>query len=204
MIKDMTIEMYSELLASDEPTIGGGTAATISGAMGASLVMMVANLSIGKKKYAQHEEVFADVLGKMRDLQQVLLDKADEDKASFEAVMQAFRLPKLTDDEISVRNAAIEDATKVATLVPLSVAMWAIEVAKSAIIVIEYGNVNARSDGLVGAQMASTSFMSAIYNVKTNLASISDEGFVAEINEKIVAAQLQMNLFESMWKKFTG
>jgi formiminotetrahydrofolate cyclodeaminase len=204
MIKDMTIEMYSELLASDEPTIGGGTAAAISGAMGASLVMMVANLSIGKKKYALHEEVFADVLGKMRDIQQVLLDKADEDKASFEAVMQAFRLPKLTDAEISVRNAAIEDATKVATLVPLSVAMWAIEVAKSAIIVIEYGNVNARSDGLVGAQMASTSFMSAIYNVKTNLASISDDGFVAEINEKIAAAQLQMNLFESMWKKFTG
>jgi methenyltetrahydrofolate cyclohydrolase len=204
MIKDMTIEMYSELLASDEPTIGGGTAAAISGAMGASLVMMVANLSIGKKKYAQHQEVFEDVLGKMRDIQQVFLDKADEDKASFEAVMHAFRLPKSNDDEISARNLAIEDATKVATLVPLSVAMWAIEVAKSAIIVIEYGNVNARSDGLVGAQMASTSFASAMYNVKTNLTSISDEGFVAEINEKIVAAQLQMNLFESMWKKFTG
>jgi methenyltetrahydrofolate cyclohydrolase len=94
MIKDMTIEMYSELLASDEPTIGGGTAAAISGAMGASLVMMVANLSIGKKKYAQYQEVFEDVLGKMRDIQQILLDKADEDKASFEAVMQAFRLPK--------------------------------------------------------------------------------------------------------------
>ncbi len=204
MIKDMTIEMYTELLASDEPTIGGGTAAAISGAMGASLVMMVANLSIGKKKYAQHQEVFEDVLGKMRDIQQVFLDKADEDKASFEAVMQAFRLPKSNDDEIAARNLEIEEATKVATLVPLSVAMWAIEVAKSAIIVIEYGNINARSDGLVGAQMASTSFNSAIYNVKTNLTSISDEGFVAEIDEKIFAAVSQMNLFESMWKKFTG
>jgi formiminotetrahydrofolate cyclodeaminase len=204
MIKDMTIEMYSELLASDEPTIGGGTAAAISGAMGASLVMMVANLSIGKKKYAQHTEVFEDVLGKMRDIQQILLDKADEDKASFEAVMQAFRQPKTNEDEINVRNFAIEEATKRATLVPMSVAMWAIEVAKSAIIVIEYGNVNARSDGLVGAQMALTSFISAIYNVKTNLTTISDRDFVAEINEKIFAAQSQMNLFESMWKKFTG
>lgn len=204
MIKDMAIEMYSELLASDEPTIGGGTAAAISGAMGASLVMMVANLSIGKKKYAQHAEVFEDVLGKMRDIQQILLDKADEDKASFEAVMQAFRLPKTNEDEINVRNFAIEEATKRATLVPMSVAMWAIEVAKSAIIVIEYGNVNARSDGLVGAQMALTSFISAIYNVKTNLTTISDRDFVAEINEKIFAAQSQMNLFESMWKKFTG
>lgn len=204
MIKDMTIDMYSELLASDEPTIGGGTAAAISGAMGASLVMMVANLSIGKKKYAQYHEVFEDVLGKMQDIQQILLDKADEDKASFEAVMQAFRLPKTNEDEINVRNFAIEEATKQATLVPMSVAMWAIEVAKSAIIVIEYGNVNARSDGLVGAQMALTSFISAIYNVKTNLTTISDHGFVAEINEKIFAAQSQMNLFESMWKKFTG
>jgi formiminotetrahydrofolate cyclodeaminase len=204
MIKDMTIEMYSELLASDEPTIGGGTAAAISGAIGASLVMMVANLSIGKKKYAQHEEVFADVLGKMRDIQQLLLDKADEDKASFEAVMQAFRLPKSNDDEIDARNQAIETATKTATLVPLSVAMWAIEVVKSAIIVIEYGNINARSDGLVGAQLASTSFNSAMFNVKTNLSSISDMGFVAEINEKIAAAVAQMNVFESMWKKFTG
>lgn len=204
MIKDMTVEMYCELLASDEPTIGGGTAAAISGAMGASLVMMVANLSIGKKKYAQHTEVFEDVLEKMRDIQQILLDKADEDKASFEAVMQAFRLPKTNEDETVTRNLAIEEATKQATLVPMSVAMWAIEVAKSAIIVIEYGNVNARSDGLVGAQMALTSFISAIYNVKTNLTAISDRGFVAEINEKIFAAKAQMNLFESMWMKFTG
>lgn len=204
MIKEMTIEMYSELLASDEPTIGGGTAAAISGAMAASLVMMVANLSIGKKKYIEHEAVFMDVLGKMRDIQQLLLDKADEDKAAFEAVMQAFRLPKSGDEEISVRNQAIENATKKATLVPLSVAMWAIEIVKSAIIVIEYGNINARSDGLVGAQLASTSFHGAIYNVKTNLTSISDEGFVAEINEKLASAVAQMNLFESMWKKFTG
>ena len=204
MIKDMTVEMYCELLASDEPTIGGGTAAAISGAMGASLVMMVANLSIGKKKYAQHTEVFEDVLEKMRDIQQILLDKADEDKASFEAVMQAFRLPKTNEDESVTRNLAIEEATQQATLVPMSVAMWAIEVAKSAIIVIEYGNVNARSDGLVGAQLALTSFISAIYNAKTNLTAISDRGFVAEINEKIFAAKAQMNLFESMWMKFTG
>jgi methenyltetrahydrofolate cyclohydrolase len=204
MIKDMTMDMYCELLASDEPTIGGGTAAAISGAMAASLVMMVANLSVGKKKYLEHEAVFLDVLGKMRDIQQILLDKADEDKASFEAVMQAFRLPKSTDDEISERISAIEDATKTATLVPLSVAMWAIEVVKSAILVIEYGNINARSDGLVGAQLASTCFISAIYNVKTNLTSISDQDFVAEINEKILAATSQMSVFESMWKKFTG
>jgi methenyltetrahydrofolate cyclohydrolase len=204
MIKDMTMDMYCELLASDEPTIGGGTAAAISGAMAASLVMMVANLSVGKKKYLEHEAVFLDVLGKMRDIQQILLDKADEDKASFEAVMQAFRLPKSTDDEISERIYAIEDATKTATLVPLSVAMWAIEVVKSAILVIEYGNINARSDGLVGAQLASTCFISAIYNVKTNLTSISDQDFVAEINEKILAATSQMSVFESMWKKFTG
>jgi methenyltetrahydrofolate cyclohydrolase len=204
MIKDMTMDMYCELLSSDEPTIGGGTAAAISGAMAASLVMMVANLSVGKKKYIEHESVFQDVLGKMRDIQQLLLDKADEDKASFEAVMQAFRLPKSNPDELSVRNAAIENATKIATLVPLSVAMWAIEVVKSAIIVIEYGNINARSDGLVGAQLASTSFISAIYNVRTNLTTISDQDFVSEINEKVTTAISQMNVFESMWKKFTG
>ncbi|PKM66230.1 MAG: methenyltetrahydrofolate cyclohydrolase [Firmicutes bacterium HGW-Firmicutes-19] len=166
--------------------------------------MMVANLSVGKKKYIEHESVFQDVLGKMRDIQQLLLDKADEDKASFEAVMQAFRLPKSNPDELSVRNAAIENATKIATLVPLSVAMWAIEVVKSAIIVIEYGNINARSDGLVGAQLASTSFISAIYNVRTNLTTISDQDFVSEINEKVTTAISQMNVFESMWKKFTG
>lgn len=204
MIKDMTLDMYCELLASDEPTIGGGTAAAISGAMAASLVMMVANLSIGKKKYIEHEPVFQDVLGKMRDIQQLLLDKADEDKSSFEAVMQAFRLPKSNPDEILERNAAIEAATKTATLVPLSVAMWAIEVVKSAILVVEYGNTNARSDGLVGAQLASTSFISAIYNVRTNLATISDQDFVSEINEKVTTAISQMNVFESMWKKFTG
>ncbi|PKM63985.1 MAG: methenyltetrahydrofolate cyclohydrolase [Firmicutes bacterium HGW-Firmicutes-20] len=204
MIKDMTLDMYCELLASDEPTIGGGTAAAITGAMAASLVMMVANLSIGKKKYLEHEPVFQDVLGKMRDIQQLLLDKADEDKASFEAVMQAFRLPKSNPDEILDRNAAIEDATKTATLVPLSVAMWAIEVVKSAILVIEYGNINARSDGLVGAQLASTCFISAIYNVRTNLITISDQDFVSEINEKVTTAISQMNVFESMWKKFTG
>jgi methenyltetrahydrofolate cyclohydrolase len=204
MIKDMTIDMYSELLASDEPTIGGGTAAAISSSMAASLVMMVANLSIGKKKYAQFEPMFLEILDKMREIQSLLLDKADEDKASFEAVMQAFRFPKSSEDEIALRKAAIEEATKIATLVPLSVALWSIEVTKSAIVVIEHGNINARSDGLVGAQLASAGFMSAIYNVRTNLASLSDAGFIAEIEEKIVAATSQMSVFESMWKKFTG
>jgi methenyltetrahydrofolate cyclohydrolase len=204
MIKDMTIDMYSELLASDEPTIGGGTAAAISSSMAASLVMMVANLSIGKKKYAQFEPMFVEILDKMREVQSLLLDKADEDKASFEAVMQAFRLPKSTEDEIALRKSAIEEATKIATLVPLSVALWSIEVTKSAIMVIEHGNINARSDGLVGAQLASAGFMSAIYNVQTNLTSLSDAGFIAEIEEKIVAATSQMSVFESMWKKITG
>jgi formiminotetrahydrofolate cyclodeaminase len=172
--------------------------------MAASLVMMVANLSIGKKKYAQFEPMFVEILDKMREVQSLLLDKADEDKASFEAVMQAFRLPKSTEDEIALRKSAIEEATKIATLVPLSVALWSIEVTKSAIMVIEHGNINARSDGLVGAQLASAGFMSAIYNVQTNLTSLSDAGFIAEIEEKIVAATSQMSVFESMWKKITG
>ncbi len=204
MIKDMTIDMYMELLASDEPTIGGGTASALSCAMGASLVMMVANLSIGRKKYAQYEPVFMEVLQKMREVKTLLLDKADEDKASFEAVMQAFRLPKSTDEEVASRNRAIEEATKQATLVPLSVAMWAIEVTKSAIPLIEHGNVNARSDGLVGAQLASAGFNGAIYNVRINLVSIEDKDFVSEIEEKILAAISQMNVFESMWKRLAG
>lgn len=204
MIKDMTIDMYMELLASDEPTIGGGTAAALSSAMGASLVMMVANLSIGRKKYAEFEPVFTEVLEKMRAVQSILLDKADEDKASFESVMQAFRLPKSNEEEISVRKKAIEDATKQATLVPLSVAMWAIEVTKNAIPLIEHGNVNARSDGLVGAQLASAGFAGAIYNVKINLAAIEDKNFVSEIKEKIQAAISQMSVFESMWRRLAG
>ena len=204
MIKEMTIQQYTEWLASDEPTIGGGTASALSSAMGAGLVMMVANLSIGRKKYAQFEQVFVEALEKMREVKALLLDKADEDKAAFEAVMQAFKLPKSNEEEIALRNKAIEDATIQAALVPLSVALWAIEVTKSAIPLIEHGNVNARSDGLVGAQLASAGFNGAIYNVRINLASIEDKGFVSEIEEKIQAAISQMNVFESMWKRLAG
>ena len=131
----------------------------------------------------------------MEDELKLVLEKAEEirkqmqefivkDAESFEKVMDAFKLPKYTDEEIQKRNQAIQDATKGAILIPLQVMEKGVEALKLSLIVVEKGNSNMISDAGVSALMAKTAVEGAYLNVRINLKSIEDQDFVSAYREK--------------------
>ena len=128
MIKQAAIEKFIDELASQNATPGGGSAAAIIGAMGAALVSMVCHLTIGKKKYADVEDEMKALLARAEALRHKLTSMIEDDVKAFDAVMGAYGLPKETDAEKASRSAAIQEALKLATDVPLRCCQAAREV----------------------------------------------------------------------------
>lgn len=165
-------------LASERPTPGGGGAAAISGAMGAALVSMVCNLTIGKPKYVEVEGELKEVLVKSERLRGELTKAIGDDVKAFDAVMGAYGLPKgETDEGKAARTAKIQAALKEATDVPLECARLCAEVIKLAEVTADKGNLNVISDAGVAVQSAYAGLMSAALNVRVNAASIKDREF---------------------------
>jgi glutamate formiminotransferase/formiminotetrahydrofolate cyclodeaminase len=165
---------FLDALAEGTPAPGGGSAAAYSGAAGAALVAMVARLTLGKKKYAAVEAQMYAILEKAESLRAALKEAIQEDATAFEAVMQAMKLPRDTDEEAAVRHAAIEDATLNAARVPLETARMAVEVMELGVQVAGNGNLNAISDGATGAALARAALTGAGYNVRINVSGLSD------------------------------
>ncbi len=177
-IKDTAIEPFLDALASNAATPGGGSAAAILGAMGAALVSMVCNLTIGKKKYVEVEGEMKDVLAKAEDLRHRLTGMIQDDVRAFDTVMGAYRMPKETDAEKASRGEAIQAALKLATDVPIACCRVAREVIDLALVVAEKGNLNVISDAGVGVLAANAALRSAALNVFINAKMISDKSFV--------------------------
>jgi len=178
---------FLDELANSSPTPGGGSAAAYSGAMGAGLVAMVAQLSIGKKKYANVENEMKAILTEVEVLRAKLTQAVDDDAASFEAIMQSFKLSKETDAEKNVRSKAIQGATLHAARVPLQTANDALRVMELALKVTRVGNSNAITDGASGAAMGRAALTSAVYNVRINVTSLKDtaqaDAFLAALKD---------------------
>jgi glutamate formiminotransferase/formiminotetrahydrofolate cyclodeaminase len=180
---------FLDAIADENPTPGGGSAAAHAAAMGAGLVAMVARLSIGRKKYADVEDEMKAVLVEAEELRAKLTTAIDEDAASFDAIMQAFKLPKETDEEKVTRSQAIQDATLYAAEIPLQTATNAVRVMELVLKVASLGNTNAITDGASGAAMARAALTSAGYNVRINVMSLKDEAKVAEIVDALKAIE---------------
>ena len=185
MLKDLGLKEFIEQTASNEPVPGGGSIAALSGAISASLAEMVVNLTIGKKKYIEVEEEMKTIAGKLEKIRYDLLDMIDKDANSFDLVMKAFKLPKETDEDKVIRTQKIQEGLKVAALSPLEIARKSFEMMELCEAVVDKGNKNAVTDGMVAAMMARTSVLSAILNVRINLSSIKDEEFVLKIEKEI-------------------
>ena len=192
-IKDTAIEPFLDQLASSAATPGGGSAAAIIGAMGAALVGMVCNLTIGKKKYAEVEAEMQDVLAKSDALRRKLTSMIQDDVKAFDAVMGAYGMPKDTDADKQARDKAIQAALKLATDVPLACAYAAREVIDLAAIAADKGNLNVISDAGVGVLAGYAALRSAALNVFTNARMITDKTFaeakLKELNELLAGAE---------------
>jgi formiminotetrahydrofolate cyclodeaminase len=183
-IKDTAIEPFLDALASSSATPGGGRAAALRGGLGAALVSMVCNLTIGKKKYADVEDEMKDVLAKAEDLRHRLTGMIQEDVKAFDTVMGAYGMPKETDADKAARGAAIQDALKQATEVPIHCCRLAREVIDLALTASAKGNLNVISDAGVGVLSAYAALRSAALNVYINAKMISDKSFVeAKLSE---------------------
>jgi len=180
MVKDNSIELFLDDLASRKPTPSGGSAAAVMGAMGAALVSMVCNLTIGKTQYRDFEEEFKSVLTKAEELRRDLTKMIEEDVQAFDAVMRAYGMPRLTKDETATRAQAIQTALKTATLVPMRCCRACREVITLGSVVAEKGNRNVISDAGVAAVAAYAALRSAALNVFTNARAITDRIFAEE------------------------
>jgi len=175
---EMKISEFIEELSSDSPAPGGGSVAALSGALSAALSSMVCNLTIGKEKYKDVEYDMENILERLQNIRKRLLEIIDEDTEAFNQVMDAFKLPKNTEEEKKVRKEKIQEALKKAALVPLETARLCAEIIEISKEVAEKGNKNSITDAGVSMIMADAGLKSAILNVKINLKSIEDEKFV--------------------------
>ncbi len=181
---DMTVEGFANETASESPAPGGGSISAYVGALGVSLGTMVANLSAHKRGWDDRWEEFSEVAARGQKFKDELLRLVDEDTNAFNKIMDAFGLPKKTDEEKAARARAIEEASKYAMEVPFKVMQTSYESINVMRAMAENGNPNSVSDAGVGALCALTAVEGAYLNVKINAAGIKDTEFTASLLKK--------------------
>lgn len=189
MFINNSLQEFIDVVASDNPTPGGGSVAALAGSLGGALTKMVGTLTIGKKAY---DEVPAEAKTKMEsafnELEEVVKSLShivDEDSTAFDDVMSAFKLPKETDEDKKARTTAIQEGYKHALEVPLKCAEECYRVLELQEVFASYGNVNAITDVGVGTLLAYTGLEGALFNVTINLLSVKDLEYKKDIEGRV-------------------
>ena len=182
-----TLESYLDKLASVEPEPGGGSAAALVGALGAALITMVTNLTLGKEKYSDVQDDMMEIQVNAEAVRRRLESLVTLDALAYGKVATAMKLPRDNGTQKEARRRVLQAALQGAAEVPLEVAETALEVAKLALPPAEKGNVNGVSDAGVAALLADAAAQSAALNVKINLAWIEDEDFKSDVWARVEA-----------------
>jgi len=180
----ITFDFVDEV-SRDSPAPGGGSVAALSGALGAALGTMVANLSTSKAGFEEHNEKLAEIAKKGQFTKDELVKAIDDDTSAFDEVIKAMRMPKDTDEEKNKRNIEMQKGYQSATLVPLKTVencRNALDICKQISEIMDEGMA---SDVGSGALMANAGAISASYNVRINLKSINDKKFSSDTNKKL-------------------
>jgi glutamate formiminotransferase/formiminotetrahydrofolate cyclodeaminase len=196
-LTNMTLRAFANETASESPAPGGGSISAYVGVLGISLGTMVANLSASKRGWDARWEEFSAWAEKGQALKDQLIQLVDEDTQAFNKIMEAFGLPKTTDEEKSARKNAIQAATKYAIEVPYKVmekSFASLEIIKA---MAEAGNPNSVTDAGVGALCARTAVMGAFLNVKINAAGLDDKTYVEQILNKGNAIETRTQQMEA-------
>ncbi len=184
MTQQSLTEWLSDL-ASSAPAPGGGAAAAMNVALGASLVEMVTNLTIGKSAYAEHQEHAESILAQASAVRALAIALIGADAEAFTALMATYKLPKETEEQKAVRRAEIQNATAAAAEVPLQIARAGAEVIDLAAQLPGRSNPNVLSDVAVAASAAAAAVESAAINVEINLSSIKDKDVAGELSARL-------------------
>lgn len=182
MVEQKTIEEFLEVLSSKQPVPGGGGASALAGALGNALGQMVANLTIGKKKYADAEDEIKGLLARMKELQSEFVTLADRDAQVFAPLAQCYSLPVSTEEERNYKDAVMEERLLDASYVPLEMMEKAVETLYILAVLGEKGSRLAVSDVGVGVQFVRTALLGAVMNVYINTKSMKNRDKAEELN----------------------
>jgi glutamate formiminotransferase/formiminotetrahydrofolate cyclodeaminase len=184
MLVDMNLKAFMDETSSESPAPGGGSVSAYIGSLGAALGTMVANLSSHKRGWDDRWEEFSAWAEKGKEIQNRLLSLVDEDTRAFNKIMDAMSMPKKSEEEKTLREKVLDDATVGAIMIPWSVmetAFKGFEIVKA---MAETGNPNSVSDAGVGALALMTCVRGACLNVKINASSLRDKTYAKEFIEK--------------------
>ena len=204
-LTNMELIDFAKKLASNEPAPGGGSAAAYTSAMGAGLVAMVARLTLGKKKYAEHDELMKVIIEEATIQQEKLLLCVDKDTEAYNQVTNVLKMPKETQDEKAARSEAMQKALKSATEVPLVVMLLSLDALKTTHKAIGKSNQSAITDLGVAALNLGAGLKGAWFNALINLSGLKDDKFLDECMKKGTALdmegeQLSQQIHESVLK----
>ena len=185
MLIDKKVSNFLDELASSSPTPGGGSVAALAGALGAALISMVGNLTVGKKKYEDVEKDIKKIISSSEKLRYELSQLTEEDVKAFNNFMATYKMPKETEDEKKMRTEKIQEALIKAARVPLKTAYKCLDIMILSQEIAEKGNINVISDAGVAVLMSEAALESAILNVKINLKMIKDEKIRKELSSSI-------------------
>ncbi|MDM8337748.1 cyclodeaminase/cyclohydrolase family protein [Mediterranea massiliensis] len=177
MLTELTVKDFLNKVAGSDPVPGGGSIAALNGAIASALAAMVANLTIGKKNYADCEELMKQIAERAAGLKEEFVADVDRDSEAYDRVFACFKMPKATDEEKAARSAAIQEATKFAAQVPMEVARRAYGLMDTIAQVARKGNQNAVTDACVAMMAARSAVLAALMNVRINLGSLKDKEF---------------------------
>ncbi len=183
-LADLKTSEFVDLLASDAPAPGGGSAAALEGALGAALTAMVCSLTVGKKKYADVQELVEAAQKKALDLKARFVDVMDRDTEAFNVVSAAFGMPKGTDEEKAARSAAIQEGMKGCTKTPFEMMELAVETLELTASILGKSNDSAASDLGVSALSLRAAIQGAWLNVLINIGSLKDKELAEDYRAK--------------------
>lgn len=187
MLTDLTVKDFLNKLAGSDPVPGGGSVAALNGALASALAAMVANLTLGKKKYEEVQDLMQAIADEAEALMTDFVADVDRDSEAYDRVFACFKMPKETDEQKAARSVAIQEATRHAAQVPMDVARRACALMPRMAEVALKGNANAVTDACVAMMSARNAVLAALLNVRINLTSLKDkalaEAMQAEADE---------------------
>ena len=182
--KNYKISEYIDLLASSAPTPGGGPVAAFTCAQGASLCIMVCELSIGKKKFEEYDSLLKDVLSNQKKYKEEFLNLMNQDSIDFKEMEKVFKMPKDTDEEKALRNKAMQEAFKICLETPLNIMEIALKSISDTRRIVGKSSSLASSDLEVSALMLEAGARGALVNVKINTKNMEDKTFAQGKNTR--------------------
>jgi formiminotetrahydrofolate cyclodeaminase len=185
MLADQSVRALLEAFASSDPTPGGGSAAALAGALGASLLAMVAGMPKTKTGTPEDRAALDAARAKLVSLRDELIQLIDRDAQAYDLVIAAYRRPKGTDTEKAARASAIQEALRTATTVPLETYRACTDAMEAAATVAARGNPSAVTDVIVGYSALGLGMQGAAFNVEINLGSVTDAAWVETVSQEL-------------------